>query len=157
MIMDSEDNTMNNRPERPQLALRTSPTLFQASDTVGNLHTQSATPSIPRHTYGTRYSEKIQASVIPPFINILQATPVHANAMHHPQPIGHDSGPNELMYSVPQPSTPPPSSPVPMAISPTISFSQVVSPMTSKRRVVFGPRANCEKCKAGERHFIHFE
>ncbi|KAF9566302.1 hypothetical protein CPC08DRAFT_704041 [Agrocybe pediades] len=88
---------------------------------------------------------------IPPHINVIPSTPVTGT-----QPMNHNHMANSpsLLYSTANPSTPPPESAMPMSISPNSSF-RATSPRP-KRRVVFGPRANCEKCRLGERHFSHF-
>ncbi|KAF8911070.1 hypothetical protein CPB84DRAFT_1842324 [Gymnopilus junonius] len=122
---------------------------------------QPGPPSTPRHSYATRYSERMQASAI---INVVPATPLNSQQyVHHPpeaQGVGAINPNPGLVFSASLPSTPPPPGPIPMAISPTNTFAQLAPPSsqrTAKRRVVFGPRANCEKCRLGEKHFIHYE
>ncbi|KIM49417.1 hypothetical protein M413DRAFT_438597 [Hebeloma cylindrosporum] len=80
--------------------------------------------------------------------------PQTSHPCQHEDPAGFGRTPGRRV-SVPPPSTPPPSSPDLMAISPTTSLTQTGS---SRRRVVFGPRANCDKCRLGAPgHFIHYE
>lgn len=64
---------------------------------------------------------------------------------------------SEEQHPLTRPSTPI-SSPNAMVLSsPVNSFSQIPSSST-KRRVFFGPRMGCEKCKVGIKgHFIHSE
>ncbi|KAF8959083.1 hypothetical protein BDZ97DRAFT_1839798, partial [Flammula alnicola] len=163
MAMDSEENGgMQDSPEegRPQLAhLHTS--LFNSHSDPG-LQQQEQQQQYPppqhaphRHPYATRYSEKMQATAMPPLINVLPATPVNTMHPSHQQYHGGGGG-GGLGYPTPQrPSTPPSFSPVPMVISPANSYAQLAS--HSKRRVVFGPRANCEKCRLGvPGHFTHY-
>ncbi|CAA7265432.1 unnamed protein product [Cyclocybe aegerita] len=156
---------------------------LQTNGFVQSVQQHIQEPATPhRHHYGTRYAERLQASLGPPQINVVPATPVNAplhqtqqqNAAQAPgQPEIHagQSGPDPFRVgSETRPSTPPPSdsSPTPMAISPTISFAQISSasmsmsmspatPTAAKRRVMFGPRTGCEKCRMGIKHFTHYE
>lgn len=145
--------------ERPHLCpLHTAPySLSKPEQHIQHqLPSQHGTNSSSRHQYGTRYAERMHGPTIPPLINIVPATPVTVQhpSQHRVDGSGSSSG---FMFSLSQPSTPSPSDIAPMAISPVASFAQLASPMSPKRRVVFGPRSNCEKCRAGERHFIHYE
>ncbi|PPQ81214.1 hypothetical protein CVT25_015738 [Psilocybe cyanescens] len=160
MVMDSEESINGQGTlERPHLSpLRT--TSYSLSKP--ELHLQQQLPShhgvsnSPRHPYGTRYAERMNGATIPPLINVVPATPVGVQHSSQNRVDGSTSS-SGLIYSLSQPSTPPPSDIAPMAISPVTTFAQLASPVAPKRRVVFGPRSNCEKCRAGERHFIHYE
>lgn len=109
-----------------------------------------------RHPYPTRYSERKQSSMTP-LINVVPAPPVHMLNSHQQYHIGASNDNSQLVYpKSDSASASAPFSPAPMVISPTSSFSQLISP--TKRRVVFGPRANCDKCRLGiPGHFIHYE
>jgi len=167
MAMDSEEHA-------PQASdnVDLEPVQMDSSSSYSHSHhqdiqqDQGGVPSAPRHSYPTRYAERMQASANPPHINVALATPVNGQLHPHypPQAQGVLNPPSApgtgFVFSALRSSIPPPSSPVPMAISPTSSFAQLAppsSPRTTKRRVVFGPRANCEKCRLGEKHFIHYE
>lgn len=77
-----------------------------------------------------------------------------------PTPFTVPSTKNESEEQLPsiQPSTPIDSSSNAMMLcSPATAFSQITSP-SIKRRVFFGPRIGCEKCRLGVKgHFIHPE
>jgi hypothetical protein len=86
-----------------------------------------------------------------------------------PQPTFDVVSPAPIIFTVPpnklkseerhtRPSTPTDSSSNEMVLSsPVTSFSQIQSP-PAKRRVFFGPRTGCEKCRLGVKgHFIHSE
>ncbi|PPQ66457.1 hypothetical protein CVT26_011215 [Gymnopilus dilepis] len=172
MVLDSEDVApaqINNVLEIGELPafLAGSSSSFSHPQPPSVQEGQAGAPNTPRHNYATRYSERMQAPtpLIPPHINVLPPTPMNGHQLGEqpPQaqaiatpPILPDSG---FVFAPTRPSTPPPSSPVPMAISPTNSLSQLApsSPKMAKRRIVFGPRSNCDKCRRGEKHFIHFE
>ncbi|KAF8803498.1 hypothetical protein BYT27DRAFT_6726717 [Phlegmacium glaucopus] len=102
---------------------------------------------LPNTLRRQRYSERIH-----PPINVLPPTPITFTT----PPNKHQS--EEQQHPSTRPSTPPNSSPTAMVISsPSTSFSQIPSSST-KRRVFFGPRTGCEKCKLGVKgHFIHSE
>jgi len=84
------------------------------------------------------------------------------------QPVSDVASPKPIIFTVPpnkqeqqsltRPSTPTDSSSNAMVLSsPVTSFSQIPSP-PAKRRVFFGPRTGCEKCRLGVKgHFIHSE
>jgi hypothetical protein len=144
--MDSEESSVN------ELLGRTRS--FHFSNTGTPQQTQQQPPVVPQTPHhGTHLSDRLFANLDPPMMNAVPAAPINL-----PQgPEEHASfGRNPTQQvSVPHPSTPPPSSPVLMAISPTTSLSQIGS---SRRRVVFGPRANCDKCRLGAPgHFTHYE
>lgn len=106
-------------------------------------------PVVPQHQHTQlpnildfRYSGKMQ-----PVFDVVSPTPIftvplskNESAEQHPST---------------QPSTPIDSSPNAMVLSsPVTSFS----PPSIKRRVFFGPRIGCEKCRLGVKgHFIHSE
>ncbi|KAJ3500863.1 hypothetical protein NLJ89_g9601 [Agrocybe chaxingu] len=156
---------------------------LQTNGFVQSVQQQIQEPVTPhRHHYGTRYAERLQASLGTPQINVVPATPVNpplhqtqqqspAQAPAHAEMHVGQSGPDLFRAgNETRPSTPPPSgsSPTPMAISPTVSFAQISSasmgmsmspatPTAAKRRVMFGPRTGCEKCRMGIKHFTHYE
>jgi len=107
---------------------------------------ESQANTLRRH-HERRYSERTQ-----PAINVAPPTPISFTA----PPNKHQS--EEQQHPSTRPSTPPNSSPTAMIISsPLSSFSQIPSSLT-KRRVFFGPRTGCEKCRLGVKgHFIHSE
>jgi len=96
--------------------------------------------SLDRH-YERRYSEKMQ--------------PVFDTMVSPILPNKHTSEEQEPST---RPSTPTDSSSNAMVLSsPVASFSQIPS-SPAKRRVFFGPRTGCEKCRLGVKgHFIHSE
>lgn len=100
---------------------------------------------LPNTQCERRYSERIQ-----PVFNAAIPTP---NLFTVP-----NKNQSEEQTPSTRPSTPPDSSPTTMVLSsPTTSFSQIPS-SPIKRRVFFGPRTGCEKCKLGVKgHFIHSE
>uniref|UniRef100_A0A8H7Y512 Uncharacterized protein n=1 Tax=Psilocybe cubensis TaxID=181762 RepID=A0A8H7Y512_PSICU len=161
MVMDSEESNENVHTdlEKPQLSPLhiVSYPLSKPEQHIQDQHpSQQGPSSSPRHQYSTRYAERVFGPTVPPLINVVPATPI---SVQHPSQHRVDSSDNSsgLMFSLSQPSTPPPSDIAPMSVSPAASFAQLGSVMSPKRRVVFGPRSNCEKCRAGERHFIHYE
>lgn len=97
---------------------------------------------LPNTHYDRRYSEKMQP--------VFEPTPIIFNP-----PNKHKS---EEQHPSTRPSTPTDSSSNAMVLSsPVASFSQVPS-SPAKRRVFFGPRTGCEKCRLGVKgHFIHPE
>ena len=101
--------------------------------------------TLDRH-YERRYSEKMQ-----PVFDVASPTPIIFTA----PPNKHKS---EEQHPSTRPSTPTDSSSNAMVLSsPVISFSQA-PPSPVKRRVFFGPRTGCEKCRLGVKgHFIHSE
>lgn len=162
--MDSEDlSSMEDMQERarqvvpfhtlsldPQFAGESYPQ--QPQQNQGELHVQN------RHPYSTRLSERLQ-STLTPAINVVPATPVREN---HPSHQFLDHGPANIHASGSLPRSMSGSAgstmhyTPSMVQSPSSSFSLFASP--SKRRVAFGPRANCEKCRLGvPGHFIHYE
>ena len=155
--MDLEDGSVNELLGRAQPApLHT----FLLSNPGASQQTQQLSlalvPQMPhRHQHGTRLADRFFERVNTPLMNVAPATPLNRAQVpeEHTGSVGRNS--SEQVYSTPRPSTPPPASPVPMAISPTISAAQIGSP---RRRVVFGPRANCDKCRLGAPgHFAHYE
>ena len=75
-----------------------------------------------------------------------------------PQDKHHSEEQSEEQHPSTRPSTPSDSSPNSMILSsPVASPSQIPSSPT-KRRVFFGPRTGCEKCRlAVKGHFVHVE
>jgi hypothetical protein len=155
--MDSEEGNVNELlasaqppPLHPFLGLNSGP----------SRRTQEQPPALVsqmphRHQHGMRSADGLFANANAPLINVLPTTPTNRSKAPEEHPSSVERNSSELVYSVPQPSTSPPSSPVPMAISPTTSFAQLGS---SRRHVVFGPRANCDKCRLGAPgHFAHYE
>jgi len=135
--MDSEESSVKELLGRAQS--------FYFSNTGTQAQQQPPPPVVPH--LGAR-ADKLFTIVDPPMMNVVPAAPIQEE---------HTSFGRNLSQrvSVPQPSTPPPSSPIPMAISPTASLTQIGS---SRRRVAFGPRANCDKCRLGAPgHFTHYE
>lgn len=134
----------------PQFSGETYPQQSQQSQ--GALHLQH------RHPYATRLSERLQATPAPA-INVVPATPVRENHPSH-QFLDHGAASVPATSSLPRSMSVSESAtrypPISMVQSPSSSFSQLAS--SSKRRVAFGPRANCEKCRLGvPGHFIHYE
>ena len=142
--MDSEESTVN------ELLGRTQSFHFSNTGTPQQVQQPPVVPQTPHP--GTR-ADRLFTNVDPPTMNVVPACPINVpQAPEQHASFGRDSS---QQISVPQPSTPPPSSPVLMAISPTTSMTQIGS---SRRRVVFGPRANCDKCRLGASgHFAHYE
>jgi len=156
-MMDSEESSVNERLGRAQSA----PLHFFLFSNPGppeQMQQQPPTlvPQTPhRHQPGTRLAERSFANVNIPLVNVVPATSINQPEAPevHASSVGRNS--SEQVYSEPQSSTPPPTSLIPMAISPTTSFTQIGS---SRRRVMFGPRANCDKCRLGAPgHFAHYE
>lgn len=138
--MDSEESSVNELLGRAQS--------FYFSNT-GTQAQQQPPPVVPQTPHLGARADKLFTNVDPPMMNVVPAAPIQA-----PEELA-SFGRNLSRVSVPQPSTPPPSSPIPMAISPTASLTQIGS---SRRRVAFGPRANCDKCRLGAPgHFTHYE
>ena len=100
--------------------------------------------TLDRH-YEKQYSEKMQ-----PVSDLASPTPIFT--------VPSNKHKSEEQHPSTRPSTPTDSSSNAMvSSSPVTSFSQVSSP-TAKRRVFFGPRTGCEKCRLGVKgHFIHSE
>jgi len=137
---------------------------LEAEDTISNMNTPQ------RHSYETRFAELTHG---PPLINVVPVTSVGAPHTVNGQSFPGNSGNVPFTHDVqqytriPRPSTPPQSmdSPMAMAVSPrsASSFTHVqlaapVTPVGVQRRVVtFGPRANCDRCKMGIKHFIHYD
>ncbi|KJA27490.1 hypothetical protein HYPSUDRAFT_198236 [Hypholoma sublateritium FD-334 SS-4] len=164
MIMDSEDlSRMGDMQERarqavpfhtlsldPQFTGESYPQ--QAQQNQGELHVQSS------HSHAMRLSERLQ-STLTPAINVVPATPVReTHPSHHFLDHGlaniHASG--SLPRSMSGLGRTTHYATVSMVQSSSSSFSQFAA--SSKRRVAFGPRANCEKCRLGvPGHFIHYE
>jgi len=154
--MDSEESSVNEDFGRAQSAL---PTFFFSNPELSE-QMQQRPPALVcqtphRHQPGTCLADRSFANVNTPLINVVPATSINQPEAPegHTSSVGRNS--SEQDYSAPQSSTPPPSSAIPMAISPTTSFVQITS---SRRRVMFGPRANCDKCRLGvPGHFAHYE
>ena len=144
--MDSEESSVNELLGRTQS--------FHFLNTETSQQVQQPPPVVPQTPHrGTRLADRLFASVDPPPMNVVPATPI--NVPQAPEEHASFGRNSNQRVSVPQPSTPPPSSPALMATLPTTSFSQIGS---SRRRVVFGPRANCDKCRLGAPgHFAHYE
>lgn len=111
-----------------------------------------------RHNYGTRYAERTHANSLPE-IDVTPATPV-ISVSFGPQYFGAGQQFQELATHV-GPLTVPPSQQelsdaMPMALSPPPSHAETVH--GSKRRIAFGLRANCEKCRLRmPGHFVHYD
>lgn len=145
-MMDSEDSSVNELPGRTQTSHFSNTGPSQQAQQQPVLVPQTSHPS----EHGTRLTDGLFANV---GSNAVPAAPIHAPQLPE-DPAGFGRTPGQRV-SVPPPSILPPSSPDLMAISPTTSFTQTGS---SRRRVVFGPRANCDKCRLGAPgHFIHYE
>jgi len=99
----------------------------------------------PPNILDPRYSGKMQ-----PVSDVVSPTPIST------VPLSKNE--SEERHPSIQASTPIDSSPDAMVLSsPVTSFSQISSP-SIKRRVFFGPRIGCEKCRLGVKgHFIHSE
>ena len=107
---------------------------------------ESQLPNILDRHYERRYSEKMQ-----PVFDVVSPTPIIFT-------VPTNKNESEEQRHSTRPSTPTDSSPNAMvSSSPVTSFSQIPSSST-KRRVFFGPRTGCEKCRLGVKgHFIHSE
>lgn len=105
---------------------------------------ESQLPNALDRNYERRYPEKMQ-----PTFDVASPTPIIFTV----PPNKHKS---EEPHT--RPSTPTDSNSNAMVLSsPVTSFSQIPSP-AAKRRVFFGPRTGCEKCRLGVKgHFIHSE
>ncbi|KAF9477372.1 hypothetical protein BDN70DRAFT_881275 [Pholiota conissans] len=158
MVMDSEEN--ENRMVESQEHVGAYLPELQASSTSQRAevsyqqqsHQYLESLQTPhRHQYPTRYSERKQSSMIP-LIDVVPATPTPHSLLQHYQSGASNNG-NDLFLSD---SASISTSFSPMAVSPPTLFAQIGTP--TKKRVVFGPRANCEKCRLGvPGHFSHYE
>ncbi|PPQ70289.1 hypothetical protein CVT24_000852 [Panaeolus cyanescens] len=127
--------------------------------------TSSEIPFTPHRLGASTFSSSQTPITFPrlgPSINVLPPTPVIG------LPQGHAS--NQQSHSFATPPRPPPAdalegmSPAPMMVSPKMSFAQPISisspaPSTpSKKRLIMGPKAGCEKCRLGVKgHYMHYE
>ncbi|KAF5330725.1 hypothetical protein D9619_005577 [Psilocybe cf. subviscida] len=110
-----------------------------------------------RHNYGTRYAERTHSSTLPD-IDITPATPVNSVPYGH-RYFGSEQQFQEATHAGPL-AVPPVqqelSDAMPMAFSPPPTHAETVH--GSKRRIAFGLRANCEKCRLRiPGHFVHYD
>jgi len=119
-----------------------------------------------RHPYGHHWVERVRNADGGPLINVLPATPAVSQQSlaipeaptgpgvehhHHPQ-----SAQNHLLQAPRAPSgTPPLSDPTGMSSSTPPLVHDLSSSTGKNKRVAFGPRLDCEKCRQGEIHFAH--
>ncbi|KAF8188393.1 hypothetical protein BJ912DRAFT_968753, partial [Pholiota molesta] len=140
MAMESEET--ETRMEESQERETVAPLSQQMTSLGSHSSTtqyQGEPHAVHRHPYPTRYSERKQSSMTP-LINVVPAPPVHMLNSHQQYHIGASNDNSQLEYPKPDSASLAHHFSCPMAISPASSFSQVISP--TKRRVVFGPRAN---------------
>jgi len=106
----------------------------------------------PQHQH-TLIESDTHSETIQPLFDEVSPTPVMFTVTAPP-----DKHQSEEQHPSTRPSTPPDSSSNPMILSsPVASLSQIPSSST-KRRVFFGPRTGCEKCRlAVKGHFVHVE
>lgn len=119
-----------------------------------------------RHPYGA-WAQTSSGDPSGPMINIVPATPAHSQqslTLHETpaQTLSH-RGQAQLMLQAQRErvATPPLSESTAMgAAAAKVSCHQEPAPnhlAGPKRRITFGPRLDCEKCKQGEAHFTHFD
>jgi len=111
-----------------------------------------------RHPYGQQWVQQpVRIADGSPLINVLPATPAdsqHSLSMTEAH-IGHAVENMLQVDHVPRRS-PPLSDSTGIGVS---AVQQDLSPFHPGRnkRVAFGPRLNCEKCRQGEIHFAHVQ
>lgn len=157
--MDSEEN--GQEAVKPQLvainALSLDPHFVGESYQQQQPQQHQGEPHVQqRHAYPTRYSERLQ-SVMMPSINVLPATPTEDIPIQR-QYLDHVSAntASPLMTGTMLNSGNTTHLAPPIDHSPSISYSHDMT--TPKRRIAFGPRAGCEKCRQGvPGHFTHIE
>jgi len=114
-------------------------------------------PNPSRHPYG--HQHRLRNADGSPLINVVPATP--ADSQHSlPMPTNHgiEHHPNPALNHMLQAPLVPRGSPPPS--DPTGMRPQDLSLSTQQqagknKRVAFGPRLDCEKCRQGEIHFAH--
>jgi len=128
--------------------------------------------NMSRHPYGTwaQTSSRV-ADSSGPMINIVPATPAHSQQsliLHETpaqsvNPLSH-RGQTQFMLQAQRErvATPPLSESTAMSAAAAAKASFHQEPalnhlVGTKRRITFGPRLDCEKCKQGEVHFTHFD
>jgi hypothetical protein len=115
------------------------------------------------HPYGHHWVQQRVANADgSPLISVVPATPAgsqqslaiaEAPQHHHLQQPAQNH--MLLAHRVPR-GTPPPSNPIEMDLSTPPLVQQDLTPSSGKsKRVAFGPRLDCEKCRQGEIHFAH--
>lgn len=118
-----------------------------------------------RHPYGRHWLQQRARNVDgSPLINVVPATPADSQqSLSVAEPTGvehyHPPVPNHMLqaHHVPRRS-PPLSDSTGMCLPTTPLVQQDLSPFNptgKNKRVAFGPRLNCEKCRLGEIHFAH--
>lgn len=104
-----------------------------------------------RHPYGRLWLERSHYAYSDPLINLVPATPADSLQSLHQnsgQAVASSlQNPTMLSPHYERKGTPPL----------LITSEDCLSSMYRKRVITFGPRSNCEKCKLGERHFIHYD
>ena len=104
-----------------------------------------------RHPYGRLCLHYAHSD---PLINVVPATPADSlQSLHQNLGQAASTTQNQAMLSPhhERMGTPPHTSENPFQQEPGLSSRH------RKRVITFGPRSNCEKCKSGEHHFIHYD
>ncbi|KAF9036667.1 hypothetical protein BJ165DRAFT_1408753 [Panaeolus papilionaceus] len=147
---DSEDVDMAIDDETETEA---NPSYFDASSS------ETARFSLSAPSSATPFTPHLRTG-LGPSINVLPPTPVVSLPLQH----------NQQAHAYPTPPRPSSAatanvmSPAPMMVSPKMSFTQPslmsgLTPATpSKKRLIMGPKAGCEKCRLGVKgHYMHYE
>jgi len=111
-----------------------------------------------RHPYGQQWVQQPVRNVDgSPLINVLPATPADSQHSLSMTEAPIHAVENMLHVNHVPRGSPPLSDSTGMSISTPPSSQQDLSPFHPGRnkRVAFGPRLNCEKCRQGEIHFAH--